>query len=90
MIAAKDDYRGETVKAYVVLKEGATATSDEIVAFCRGRIAGFKVPRQVEFRESLPKTLTGKVLRRVLLEEEASRPQRRRGRRGAADRAEAE
>ncbi|HUS17951.1 MAG TPA: long-chain fatty acid--CoA ligase, partial [Chloroflexia bacterium] len=68
-----DPYRGETVKAYVVLKDNATATSDELVAFCRGRLAGFKVPRQLEFRESLPKSLVGKHLRRVLIEEERAK-----------------
>lgn len=68
-----DSYRGETVKAYIVLKEGATATADEIIAFCRERLAGFKAPRMVEFRESLPKSLIGKHLRRVLIEEERAK-----------------
>jgi long-chain acyl-CoA synthetase len=65
-----DEYRGQTVKAYVVLKEGAAATGDEIITFCRERMAVYKAPTIVEFRESLPKTLIGKVLRRVLLDEE--------------------
>jgi long-chain acyl-CoA synthetase len=68
-----DAYRGETVKAYIVLKEGETATSDELIAFCRERLAGFKAPRIVEFRESLPKSLIGKHLRRVLIEEERAK-----------------
>jgi long-chain acyl-CoA synthetase len=68
-----DTYRGETVKAYIVLKEGEQATADEILAFCRERMAGFKTPRQVEFRETLPKTLVGKHLRRVLVEEERAK-----------------
>ncbi len=68
-----DEYRGQTVKAYVVLKEGQTATAEEIIQFCRERIAKYKAPTQVEFRESLPKSLIGKVLRRVLLEEESRR-----------------
>ncbi|MGI8588078.1 MAG: long-chain-fatty-acid--CoA ligase [Chloroflexia bacterium] len=68
-----DAYRGETVKAYIVLKEGMKATEDEITAFCRERMAGFKVPRIVEFRESLPKSLIGKHLRRVLIEEERAK-----------------
>ena len=68
-----DPYRGETVKAYVVLKPGETATEDEIIQFCRERMAAFKVPRMVEFRQSLPKTMVGKVLRRVLVEEEKAR-----------------
>jgi long-chain acyl-CoA synthetase len=68
-----DEYRGQTVKAYIVLKPDTTATAEEIIAFCRERMARFKVPTAVEFRGSLPKTLIGKVLRRVLLEEEANR-----------------
>ncbi|MHB8758418.1 MAG: long-chain-fatty-acid--CoA ligase [Bacillota bacterium] len=68
-----DPYRGETVKAYVVLKPGETATEEEIIAFCRERMAAFKAPRMVEFRASLPKTMVGKVLRRVLVEEEKAK-----------------
>ena len=63
--------RGETVKAYVVLKPGATATADELIAFCRENLAPYKVPREVEFRSELPKSMVGKFLRRVLVEEEA-------------------
>jgi long-chain acyl-CoA synthetase len=66
-----DPYRGETVKAYIVLKAGETATPEEIREFCAARIASFKVPRQIEFRSELPKTMVGKLLRRVLVEEEA-------------------
>ena len=65
-----DSYRGETVKAYVVLKEGAECGADEIVAFCKENLAPYKVPKQVEFRSELPKTMVGKILRRVLVEEE--------------------
>ncbi len=65
-----DPYRGETVKAYVVLKEGETATEEEIIEFCKGKMAKYKVPRMVEFRPELPKTIVGKVLRRILVEEE--------------------
>jgi long-chain acyl-CoA synthetase len=65
-----DAYRGETVKAYVVLRPGETATADEIIAFCAERLAPYKVPKQVEFRSELPKTQVGKFLRRVLVEEE--------------------
>jgi long-chain acyl-CoA synthetase len=68
-----DAYRGETVKAFVVLRPGQAATADEIVAFCRLHLAAFKIPRQVEFRAELPKSLVGKYLRRVLVEEERSR-----------------
>ena len=65
-----DPYRGETVKAYVVLKAGETATPEEIMEFCKGKLAKFKVPTSVEFRDTLPKSMVGKILRRVLVEEE--------------------
>jgi long-chain acyl-CoA synthetase len=65
-----DEYRGETVKAYVVLKEGETATAEEIMGFCAGQLAPYKRPRTVEFRNELPKSMVGKILRRVLVEEE--------------------
>jgi len=65
-----DQYRGETVKAWVVLKEGESATEDDIIAWCKERMASFKVPTQVEFRDELPKTTVGKILRRVLVEEQ--------------------
>ncbi|MDF2647043.1 MAG: AMP-dependent synthetase and ligase [Paenibacillus sp.] len=65
-----DEYRGETVKAFVVLKPGMTLTEKELELWCRERLAAYKVPRKVEFRQSLPKTMIGKVLRRQLLEEE--------------------
>jgi long-chain acyl-CoA synthetase len=62
--------KGERVKAYIVLKPGETATEEEMVAFCRENMARYKVPKFIEFRESLPKTMVGKILRRVLVEEE--------------------
>jgi long-chain acyl-CoA synthetase len=62
--------KGERVKAYVVLKEGETATEEEIIEFCRENLTRYKVPKFVEFRQDLPMTMVGKVLRRVLLEEE--------------------
>ncbi|MGE7758974.1 AMP-binding protein [Peribacillus sp. NPDC097895] len=65
-----DPYRGETVKAYVVLKKNATATEEELNDFARKNLASYKVPRSYEFREELPKTMIGKILRRVLIEEE--------------------
>ncbi len=65
--------KGERVKAYVVLKEGETATEEEIIEFCKENMAPYKVPRYVEFRDELPMTMVGKVLRRVLLEEEKKR-----------------
>ena len=68
-----DPYRGETVKAYVVVRPGTTVTAEEIIAFCRQRLAAYKVPKLVEFRSDLPKTAVGKVLRRLLVEEEKAR-----------------
>jgi long-chain acyl-CoA synthetase len=65
-----DAYRGETVKAFVVLKPGETSSEAEIIEFCRLHLAAFKVPRKVDFRSELPKTMVGKYLRRVLVEEE--------------------
>ena len=62
--------RGETIKAYVVPKEGQVLEKKEVVAFCRSKLAGYKVPRQVEIRDELPKTIVGKVLRRDLKEDE--------------------
>ncbi|MFC4409845.1 long-chain-fatty-acid--CoA ligase [Chungangia koreensis] len=68
-----DPYRGETVKAYIVLKEGATVTEEELNKFCRQHLASFKVPRLYEFRTELPKTAIGKILRRTLIEEEKNK-----------------
>jgi long-chain acyl-CoA synthetase len=70
VVGVPDTYRGETVKAYVVLKDGETATSEQILEFCKLRLSAYKVPKQLEFRTELPKTLIGKILRRALLEEE--------------------
>jgi long-chain acyl-CoA synthetase len=64
-----DPYRGETVKAWVVLKPGETSTVEEIRNYCKENLAAFKVPTQVEFRDALPKTTVGKVLRRELVRE---------------------
>jgi long-chain acyl-CoA synthetase len=66
VVGVPDDYRGETVKAFVSLKPGASATADELIAYCRERMAAYKYPRQVEFVDELPKTASGKVLRREL------------------------
>jgi long-chain acyl-CoA synthetase len=69
VIGVPDAYRGEDVKAVIVLKDGKTATSEEIMNFCRQNMASYKVPGIVEFREQLPKTSVGKILRRALREE---------------------
>jgi long-chain acyl-CoA synthetase len=65
-----DSYRGETVKAYVVLRPGAQLDADTLTAYCKERLAAYKVPKIVEFREALPKSAVGKILRRVLVDEE--------------------
>ncbi|MFB5662934.1 long-chain-fatty-acid--CoA ligase [Alteribacillus sp. HJP-4] len=70
VIGVPDVYRGETVKAFIVFKDGKSASPEELEAFARENLAAFKVPRLFEFREELPKTMVGKVLRRVLVEEE--------------------
>lgn len=69
-IGVPDAHRGEVVKAFLVLKEGQRATADDIIEYCRPRLAPYKVPKFVEFRTQLPKSLIGKILRRVLSEEE--------------------
>lgn len=70
VVGLPQSLRGELIKAYVVLKDGQRATAPEILEHCRTYLAKFKVPKRVEFRKDLPKTLVGKVLRRVLVEEE--------------------
>jgi len=72
-----DAYRGEVVKAFVVLRPGEQATVDEIRSFAKARLAAYKVPRAVEFRDELPKTMIGKVLRRALVEQEQARAEAR-------------
>jgi long-chain acyl-CoA synthetase len=68
-IGIPDPYRGEDVKAVIVLKAGNTATEDEIIHYCKENMAAYKVPRSIEFREQLPKTNVGKILRRALRDE---------------------
>ena len=70
MAGIPDPYRGETVKAWIVLRAGRQATAEEIRAYCKDKLAAYKVPRSVEFRETLPKTMVGKVLRRELVKDE--------------------
>ena len=72
-IGVPDPYRGETVKAFVVLKPGRTATEADLIAFCKERLAPFKVPKAVEFATALPMSLVGKVLRRQLREQELAK-----------------
>ncbi len=70
VIGVPDAYRGETVKAFIVLKEGEQCTEEELDQFMRSKLAAYKVPRIYEFRKELPKTAVGKILRRALVEEE--------------------
>jgi long-chain acyl-CoA synthetase len=60
------------IKAVVVLKRGEHATAEELLALCRERLDAYEVPRQIEFRQELPKNIVGKVLRRLLVEGQAS------------------
>lgn len=73
VVGVPDEYRGETVKAFVSLKPGESVTEESLIAFCKERIAAYKYPRQIEFIEELPKTASGKILRRELRDREASR-----------------
>jgi len=70
VVGVYDAKRGETVVAFIVLKEGQSATAAELRDFCKERLAPYKVPTRLEFRPELPKTQVGKILRRVLVEEE--------------------
>ncbi len=67
-----DRYRGETVWAFVVPKEGANLTEEEVIKFCREKLAPYKAPRKVQFMDELPKTTVGKILRRKLTEQAAA------------------
>ena len=66
VVGVPDEYRGETVKAFVSLKPGATVTEEELIKFCKQQMAAYKYPRSIEFVDDLPKTTTGKILRREL------------------------
>ncbi|WP_368895194.1 AMP-binding protein [Priestia megaterium] len=70
VVGVPDPYRGETVKAYIVLKNGVRCTEEELNEFSRKYLAAYKVPRLYEFRNELPKTAVGKILRRALIDEE--------------------
>jgi long-chain acyl-CoA synthetase len=66
VVGVADEYRGETVKAFVSLKPGASVDAQELIAFCKERMAAYKYPRAIEFIDELPKTASGKILRREL------------------------
>ena len=72
-IGVPDEYRGENIKAYVVVKPGETVDPDDIIKFSREKLAAYKVPRIIEFRDSLPKSAVGKILRKDLRKEEAEK-----------------
>jgi long-chain acyl-CoA synthetase len=66
VVGVPDEYRGETVKAFVSLVAGVEATPDELIAFCKERMAAYKYPRAVDIIDEIPKTVSGKILRREL------------------------
>jgi acyl-CoA synthetase (AMP-forming)/AMP-acid ligase II len=66
VIGIPDDEWGESVKAVVILKEGQSATAEEIINYCREHLAGYKVPRSVDFVKDMPKTATGKILKKEI------------------------
>jgi long-chain acyl-CoA synthetase len=76
VVGIPDSKTGEAVKAYIVLRAGETSTAEEIIEWCRDEkvgLTGYRVPKLIEFRESLPETMVGKILRRVLVEEEKAK-----------------
>jgi long-chain acyl-CoA synthetase len=66
VVGVPDEYRGETVKAFVSVRPGQNVEPDELIAFCKQRMSAYKYPRQVELMDEIPKTVTGKLLRRAL------------------------
>jgi long-chain acyl-CoA synthetase len=68
-----DDYRGETVKAFIVSKDGQKLTPGELRSFLKDKLAPFEMPRSIAFRDSLPRTLIGKVARKELVAEELAK-----------------
>lgn len=72
-VGIPDTYRGETVKVFLVLKPGQTATDKEIIEFCKQKLAPYKVPKVVEFRDGIPKSAVGKILRKILRDEEVAK-----------------
>jgi long-chain acyl-CoA synthetase len=72
-IGIPDEYRGETVKSFVQLIESATGKENELIAYCRDHLAAYKVPRSIEVRASLPRSATGKAMKRILRDEELAK-----------------
>ena len=69
-VGVPDEYRGETAKAFVVKKQNSDTSEEDIIAFCKERLAPYKTPKEIEFRDELPKSTVGKLLRRVLADQE--------------------
>ena len=76
-VGIPDEYRGETVKAFIVLKPGEVATEEEIIDFCREKMTAYKVPKLIEFRNEIPKSAVGKILRKILRDEEVEKKKRK-------------
>ena len=72
VVGVPHEYRGETVKAFVSLKGGQSVTEEDLIAFCKERMAAYKYPREIEFIDEVPKNASGKVLRRELREKAIS------------------
>jgi len=69
-VGVPDEYRGETLKAFIVTREGETLTEEEVLTYCRETLAPYKIPKTIEFVSELPKSVVGKILRRELREQE--------------------
>jgi len=78
-VGIPDEYRGETVKAFVVLKSGASLTEEEIINYCKDKLAKYKVPKMIEFIDELPKSGVGKILRKELRQMEMERMKKKTG-----------
>jgi len=73
VIGIADEHKGEVPKGFIVLKEGKSVSEQEILHYLRERLASYKVPKSIEFREALPKNTTGKILKRILVDEEQTK-----------------
>jgi long-chain acyl-CoA synthetase len=78
-VGVPDEYRGETIKAFIVTKEGETLTEEEVIAYCRETLAPYKIPKTIEFVSELPKSVIGKILRRELRDQEIKKVEEKQG-----------
>jgi len=69
-VGVPDPYRGETIKAFIVVREGESLSEEEVIAYCKENLAPYKVPTRIEFVDELPKSVVGKILRRELRDRE--------------------